>query len=41
MITYTDTSNAYTTGQPGIVDAIFGGPTVKILSFTGGSLAAH
>jgi len=37
MLTYTDST--YTTGQPGIADAIFGGPTVKILSFTGGALS--
>ena len=29
----------YTTGQPGIAAAIFGGPTMKILTFTGGSIA--
>ena len=38
MITYTDTSNAYPTGTPGIAAAIFGGPTVHILTFSGGSL---
>jgi hypothetical protein len=38
MITYT--SATYTTGQPGIAASIFGGPTVKILSFTGGALAS-
>lgn len=37
MLTITDST--YTAGQPGIADAIFGGPTVKILSFTGGSLS--
>jgi hypothetical protein len=36
MLTYTDST--YSSGQPGIADAIFGGPTVKILSFSGGSL---
>jgi glucose/arabinose dehydrogenase/S-formylglutathione hydrolase FrmB len=29
----------YTTGQPGIAAAIFGGPTMKILTFEGGSVA--
>jgi hypothetical protein len=38
LITYTDTSNVYRTGQPGIAAAIFGGPTVKILTFSGGAL---
>jgi hypothetical protein len=28
----------YATGQPGIADSVFGGPTVKILSFTAGAL---
>jgi len=37
MLSYTDSQ--YTTGQPAIADAIFGGPTIKILSFVGGSLA--
>jgi|GEM_PF-5835586 len=40
MLTYTDPNNVYTAGQPGITDAVFGGPTVKILTFSGGSLAA-
>ena len=39
LISYTDTSNVYTTGQPGIAAAIFGGPTVRILSFSGGALS--
>src|SRR5581483_11093071 len=39
LITYTDPNNTYATGQPGIADALFGGPTVKILSFNGGALA--
>ena len=39
MITYTDASNTYSAGQPGIADSIFGDPTVSILSFTGGDLA--
>ena len=30
----------YPTGQPGIAAAVFGGPTVKILSFEGGSIGA-
>ena len=38
LITYTDTSNAYPAGTPGIAAAIFGGPTVHILTFSGGSL---
>jgi hypothetical protein len=41
MLSYTDSSNAYSTGQPGISAAIFGGPTVKILSFNGGALAGN
>ena len=32
------TENTYTTGQPGIAASVFGGPTVKILSFVGGAL---
>jgi hypothetical protein len=36
MFTYTDAR--YANGQPGIADSVFGGPTVRILSFTGGSL---
>jgi hypothetical protein len=36
MLSYNDSQ--YATGQPGIADAVFGGPTVKILSFTGGTL---
>jgi hypothetical protein len=40
LITYTDPNNIYTTGQPGISDAIFGGHTVRILSFAGGTLAS-
>jgi hypothetical protein len=38
VITYTDTANVYPTGTPGIAAAIFGGPTVHILTFSGGSL---
>jgi glucose/arabinose dehydrogenase len=38
-ITFTDAT--YTTGQPGIAAAVFGGPTVKILSFTGGTLPSN
>ena len=37
MITYTDTGNTYSAGQPGIADTIVGDP-VSILSFTGGDL---
>lgn len=40
LITYTDPANVYATGQPGIAVSAFGGPTVKILSFTGGTLPA-
>jgi large repetitive protein len=36
MLSYNDSQ--YAMGQPGIADAEFGGPTVKILSFTGGTL---
>jgi hypothetical protein len=32
------TDGTYTSGQPGIAAAVFGGPTVKILSFIGGAL---
>ena len=39
MFSYTDSNNVYATGQPGIADSVFGGPTVKILSFTAGALA--
>ena len=38
LITYTDPANVYTSGQPGIADAVFGGPTVRILTFSGGTL---
>ena len=38
MLTYTDST--YTSGQPGIADSVFGGPTVRILSFAGGTLAS-
>jgi glucose/arabinose dehydrogenase/S-formylglutathione hydrolase FrmB len=38
-ITYT--SSVYTTGQPGIAASIFGGPTVRILSFVGGSMSSN
>jgi hypothetical protein len=41
LLSYTDSSNVYTTGQPGIADAVFGGPTVKILSFTGGAFTGN
>jgi hypothetical protein len=37
-LSYTETT--YTTGQPGIAASVFGGPTVKILSFVGGALTA-
>jgi hypothetical protein len=40
MFSYTDSNNVYPTGQPGIADAVFGGPTVMILSFTGGVLSS-
>ncbi|HTB92026.1 MAG TPA: hypothetical protein VK728_04295, partial [Candidatus Sulfotelmatobacter sp.] len=38
MLTYSDST--YTSGQPGIADSVFGGPTVKILTFSGGALSA-
>ena len=38
LVTYTDPNNTYTTGQPGPADAIFGGPTVRILTFDAGTL---
>jgi len=37
-ISYTASGTVYTTGQPGIAGSVFGGPTVKILSFVGGAL---
>ena len=37
LINFTDAR--YTVGQPGIAAAIFGGPTMKILTFAAGSLA--
>jgi len=37
MLTFSDST--YTSGQPGIADSVFGGPTVKILSFSGGGLS--
>jgi hypothetical protein len=40
LVTYNDTANSYTSGQPGIAAAIFGGPTIKILTFTGGALTS-
>ncbi len=39
MLSYTDSGNVYTAGQPGIAAAFSGGTTVRILSFTGGALA--
>jgi len=39
MLSLTDAT--YTTGQPGIADAIFGGVTVKTLSFSGGELTSN
>jgi hypothetical protein len=38
MITHNATGTIYSTGQPGISASVFGGPTVKILSFEGGAL---
>ena len=38
MLSYID--SVYTTGQPGIADSVFGGRTVKILSFSGGTLVS-
>ena len=38
MLALSYTENTYTTGQPGIAASVFGGPTVKILSFVGGAL---
>ena len=40
MITYSDPNNTYPAGQPGIADSVSGGPTVNILSFTGGDLTS-
>jgi esterase/lipase superfamily enzyme len=39
MLSFTD--GTYTTGQPGIADAIFGGVTVKTLSFSAGELTSN
>jgi hypothetical protein len=39
MFSYTDSSNVYTGGQPGIAESFSGGTTVRILSFSGGALA--
>ena len=36
LISYTASGTVYSTGQPGIAASIFGGPTVKILSFERG-----
>ena len=38
LINHTASGTVYTTGQPGVAAAIFGGVTVKILSFTAGGL---
>ena len=38
MLSVTDAT--YATGQPGMADAVFGGPIVKTLSFSGGALTA-
>ena len=38
MLSFTE--GTYTTGQPGIADAVFGGPTVKTLSFSAGALTS-
>ena len=38
MLSYSD--GRYATGQPGMADAVFGGPTVKTLSFSAGALTA-
>ncbi|HEX4036521.1 MAG TPA: hypothetical protein VHX37_00565 [Acidobacteriaceae bacterium] len=38
LITFTDSANVYTTGQPGIAASAFGGPTVHVLTFSGGAL---
>src|SRR4029453_2926043 len=38
-LTYTATTGTvYTSGQPGIAVALFGGPQVKVLTFEGGNL---
>ncbi len=41
MFSYTDSGNVYTAGQPGIAESFSGGTTVRILSFTGGTLAGN
>ena len=38
LITHSATGTVYTGGQPGIAASVFGGPTVKILSFQGGNI---
>jgi hypothetical protein len=37
-LSYADSGNVYTTGEPGIASSFAGGTTVRILSFTGGAL---
>ena len=39
MLSYTEVR--YTTGQPGMADAVFGGPTVKTLSFSAGVITSN
>ena len=38
LINYNASGTVYSSGQPGIAASIFGGPTVRILSFAGGSV---
>src|ERR1700751_1407893 len=35
------TQSSYTSGQPGLAGSVFGGPTVKMLSFIGGALTGN
>src|ERR1700722_5699198 len=41
MLTYTDSSNVYTVGQPGIAASFSGNTVVRILSFSGGALTGN
>jgi hypothetical protein len=41
MLSYIDTGNVYTTGQPGIAASFDGGTLVRILSFSGGALTGN
>jgi hypothetical protein len=38
LLTYTENTPVYTTGQPGIAEAVSSGTAAKVLTFSGGSL---